>query len=122
MTHEGRMNTGKHTPGPWYFWSYGDCDGDPRLDGRAYTAHCFSFRQPKDEQDGFELGGSKEDLANARLIAAAPEMLSALLAIREWLLFNKDLTNPESEFWNDSFVKANNAANAAISKATGEQP
>lgn len=56
----------------------------------------------------------------ADLLAAAPEMYSALVSIREWLLSNgpvKDdgITHP-------LFVKANNAAHAAIAKATGQPP
>ena len=64
----------KHTPGPWE-----DNNGEvttQRVDGR-------SFRRIAVVQD-YGLGSLPEvDTANAKLIAAAPELLAALLKIRE---------------------------------------
>lgn len=68
----------KHTPGPWHYWSYVDCDGDPRADGFAFVVECFSTREPTDQHNGYELGSGEEARANARLIAASPALLEAL--------------------------------------------
>lgn len=55
--------------------------------------------------------------ANARLIAAAPDLLEAVKAIREWLLFNGPVQ--DDGITHPAFVKANNLANVAIAKAEG---
>lgn len=53
------LTTGEHTPGPWQITV-------------GVTLQCGT-------------GNFQEDLANARLIAAAPDMLAALQAVREGL-------------------------------------
>lgn len=70
----------KHTPGPWEICpmgSYSDFDGQSRVicgdDRRIAVVHAER--------------GNKEDKANARLIAAAPELL------RELKLANKIIMN-----------------------------
>lgn len=91
-----------HTPGPWHHgvsnpttvWSGTQIASDVV----AYCAH-----------NEFAIG---EQAANARLIAAAPEMLAALKAVEEWWLETgmKDaLGAPYAIF----------AARAAVAKATG---
>ena len=60
-----------------------------------------------------------ENIANAKLIAAAPDMYEALEKIQEWLLFDKELTGKEVEFYNEQFTKANNLTIKALSKAKG---
>lgn len=93
---ENDMTTAKYTPGPWgyeyepdgdnhWIWSAG---GD-----RVATAFPFSTRTTK---------------ANARLIAAAPELLEAC----------------KSAEWNSLDLPAHTTAllRAAIAKATGETP
>jgi hypothetical protein len=57
-------------------------------------------------------------LRRARLVAAAPAMLEALKDIRSWLLDSGQLI--DDGISHPAFVKANNAANAAIDLATGE--
>lgn len=69
------------TPGPAHYWSYTDVDGDPRFDGRAYTIHCLSFKPPKDEYDGIELGNDDEALATAKLTAALHNHAEDFLAL-----------------------------------------
>jgi hypothetical protein len=63
-----------HTPGPWTFKHAGDESGDIGIlsDGPAVVAECFPDIRIRDE------GAHDECLANARLIAAAPELLEAL--------------------------------------------
>ena len=60
----------KHTPGPWEV-----------LDDRSMTSVVVEYGEICDiVQDGRP---ASENLANARLIAAAPEMLEALERIRD---------------------------------------
>lgn len=91
------MNT-SHTPGPWtygYNGAYGYC-----ITTRGGTHIATSILYKKD-------GGE----ANARLIAAAPELLSALQALCD-AQQHGDVASWANEW---------DAAYAAISKATGEQ-
>lgn len=56
----------------------------------------------------------EEECANARLIAAAPELLAALKSIKEWLDEPIDYQNlPQQIAW------ANGVAKATIAKAEG---
>lgn len=71
-------DTAKHTPGPWTF----DLE---TLGCRAiYTEHEFSTDEMRDGRSSEicttpGLANDEEDEANARLIAAAPDMLKALI-------------------------------------------
>jgi hypothetical protein len=94
----------KHTPGPWYFFSTPIGIGASNIQERdmAWTRH-----------DGAGLRDShrsrEEDEANARLIAAAPDLLAALKEIAS--------IGPAS----DAFANlelAREIARAAIAKAT----
>ena len=63
----------KHTPGPWTF----------RLNGGDFVIET----QPHGEDVAVihsTFGGTNDDNANARLIAAAPDMLAALRAVQMW--------------------------------------
>ena len=91
-----------HTPGPWHYrrgdeWSHSVVTHHGTLpDGsqNCWTvADINKMREPEHE-------------ANARLIAAAPELLEAL----KRLLTDED------------YPQAERVARAAIAKATGEQP
>lgn len=72
------MNTSKHTPGPWYVTA-SDPDG-----GMIVTEEETITYWPCNDLD------SAENMANARLIAAAPDMRAALNSIhaeldgKEW--------------------------------------
>jgi hypothetical protein len=96
--------TDKHTPGPW---------GDKQVLIRGATFLAIAHFQ------------SKEAEANARLIAAAPDLLEAL----KWMVEN-DETNTGDEplddhggyTWNEInayWIAGLNRARAAIAKATG---
>ena len=102
--------TDKHTPGPWKFREL-ECE-DSR--GMGYVSG-----GPKDV-DLFHTGAMElwayENRANARLIAAAPELLDALKTIREnwcwWLPSGRDDTNPMQAVLNmveDAIAKAQSA-------------
>lgn len=90
----------KHTPGPWRFTSR------PH-DGNYMRIHCSS-----DPNEGDNLRGYCGE-ANARLIAAAPDLLEACKAM---LACCYDLER------NDETIAAVETTRAAIAKATGELP
>ncbi len=86
--------TTKHTPGPWEVFDT-ICIGVMSTPRECDVAHC----------SGHDSGRSRdEELANARLIAAAPDLLTALERILSY----------------DDQVEGAEAARAAIAKAKGE--
>lgn len=89
----GKREATKHTPGPWAL----DDDGFVYGEGFIVSDPHSSPEIDLDERE-----------ANARLIAAAPELLAAL----EWAL-----DDPDSEILGEEWA---NAAQAAIAKAKGE--
>jgi hypothetical protein len=104
----------KHTPGPWEVMN----NYVKRVSGAviATTARQNSVCRFEAEV------GSSEDGANARLIAAAPELLDALNHARELIkaargYFPKSIKNP------DTFRLENTNATieAAIAKAKGDK-
>lgn len=101
----------KHTPGPWLIAAgttvYAlNAHGYNRFSAQAQRGHT-SDKWPTDEE---------ELEANARLIAAAPELLEALKDCSEYL---SDI--PESAVGGDDEAgRINRRAIAAIRKATGQ--
>jgi hypothetical protein len=65
-----------HTPGPWYIAHHSDVQGEKSIDVR----HCLDSA-PKQPEIHQIARLHEADEANARLIAAAPEMLDALQAV-----------------------------------------
>lgn len=118
----------KHTPGPWIaceYGGYGDYDGKCRVvlgeGGDIRTAVVLGFDTPENE-------------ANARLIAAAPELLEALRIAREIVVTERDaahqgVVNPstgviddhDDAYWVAGYDRAMEQIDAAIAKATGEK-
>ena len=111
------------TPGPW-------CTGEPfavfdgadlkfhisQAEGAPYTPHYSDVTQFVAET----IPGEKLDIqrANARLIAAAPELLEALRAEEEWRARQADgAIDPDWDY--ETMVATKRRA--AIAKATGEQ-
>jgi len=90
----------KHTPGPWH------------VDAGDYKYHIYYSREQSDHYF-VDVDGNDDDeaKANARLIAAAPELLAALKA----LLFNAQHGNGL-----DAHYRAQGEALAAIIKAEGK--
>ena len=69
----------KHTPGPWEAFQ-NDLGCGVLATKRADVAYCWT-------RDGWPLDSSRpisESVANARLIAAAPELLEVLKEIMSW--------------------------------------
>ena len=104
----------KHTPGPWAF-SRSDNFGDARFyvaqqDGAPYTPNYSDVATLIAETVSGERVSIQE--ANARLIAAAPELLEALRAVD--VLFGHLARDSTQRIWLDN-------ARAAIAKAEGRE-
>lgn len=104
------MKTNKHTAGPWVL-----IDGFPGVsyvqDERGHdVARTFSAAQPPREGRVGPTITYVEAEANARLIAAAPEMFEALK-----LAYDSACTNQDSAPSKEAFLKMK----AAIIKAVG---
>lgn len=89
----------KHTPGPWHVV-------EGKLTKSALEVHANS----RAICELWRRGNAKTELANARLIAAAPEMLEALQMIANELPCL------------DNLMSDKEIARAAIAKATGKSP
>ena len=98
-----------NTPcGGWIIQPYHEPTGNPWSDGLC--PHYPSLRAAKESI----LADMEEGEANARLIAAAPDLLAALEAYDQFARANDDWDDGEGMF--DFILKAR----AAIAKATGE--
>lgn len=105
-----------HTPGPWVFGNWADKkQGEP--DGASWV-EIWSLQDGEDALP-FVACKHQDQLANARLIAAAPELLEALKDMLEvhgvrWEHVRADSSIPQS------WVELSDKARAAIAKATPE--
>lgn len=70
-----------HTPGPWTY-------DDESVTGSVWSGNAPSGAWPTGVCVASVLGDSAESEANARLIAAAPELLEALEECLEWIRQN----------------------------------
>lgn len=78
------MKKGEHTPGPWIARPYNVVSGrvaEWSIDSKDWKDLAHVYVQDDDTDDVCELGDGN---ANARLIAASPKMLKALLTVLEW--------------------------------------
>lgn len=117
------MSAGEHTPGPWTPFIL----DKPMADIPAYVAQCieasqgaeffFIFATAKDGPvDVCHVGNGPRREANARLIAASPEMLEALQAEQEWR--DREAAGALDPEWDYEFM-VGRKRRAAIAKATG---
>ena len=101
------MSKAKHTPGPWHV---SDADSvNPRIDvsnGRG-VAHATQRDQHPVIGQGISI---QEAMANARLIAAAPDLLEAL----------ETYAAVYAENWRPGMPILEPISDAAIAKARGE--
>ena len=67
----------KHTLGPWAFYTEPQPNGCPIVGARGLMVCMLAHTVNQPEQRG-------EALANARLIAAAPELLAIAQRVSEW--------------------------------------
>lgn len=122
------MKNTKHTPGPWevlyeagtFDSSFGVGMGSYLKDPHCYyTHHIWSSEHdsemPDEDASDNEVAQYEECLANARLIAAAPELLEALSNIIEHFdLKEKSVVHSPGAGFSVGKAKT------AIAKATGE--
>jgi hypothetical protein len=107
------MSDAKHTPGPWQLFEDYDAIGGFRQ--RVYSVH-GDIRPGHQFRGIARVPASEGDEmleANARLIAAAPDLLEALKELR---LICSDIPAIER---NPRFAEASRKALAAISRAEG---
>lgn len=111
----------KHTPGPWSVHQLtGSAFGDVgiRAEGKVVAGYValMNTRWP-------HAGQQEEQRANAKLIAAAPELLTALdelLAAELTQMPAYEAGKAAQDAWADRRAAARNNARVAITKATGE--
>ena len=101
--------TTKHTPGPWFTWEGGVYAGRPKVKNRGELRGYDAKICEMDDMDGT----ARSRKANAKLIAAAPDLLEAL----------RSAVN-DADAWGlaDDECDWLPIARAAIARATGEQP
>lgn len=117
------MSAPKHTPGPWSVFD-DDCEdyGDDGLARMIVSGE----GDPNKNEDGlsiaFVIGGMPRDMedANARLLAAAPDLLEALRPLAECEVIETDAGLLDSDSARYFITMGEiRAARAAIAKATG---
>lgn len=104
----------KHTPGPWGLGLI-----DPQYnDIGAYQVAIVQSDETDKIIPGFAFGETKEIcIANAKLIAAAPELLEALRLAKDDLTFLY-AQNQNDKFWSEHAEINFSKINATITKAT----
>ena len=101
-----------HTPGPWAVHEHGHANGEQWLSvlhGAWDVTHNYASRPGVIADAAHSAMSDATNLANARLIAAAPELLEAV----QELLADFPMT------YNRNSHEAMRKARAAIAKATG---
>jgi len=113
----------KHTPGPWIadlrtgcFAILKQTDKRTCLSGADDDAIAFQKGRGKESSPGAYRYLTDEQEANARLIAAAPELLAALEAAREFIV--TAITRGEVKM--QKYEDVRDAIENAIRKAKGE--
>ena len=105
----------KHTPGPW--------KAHLNVLGAVIPGHIIKMDDPDEIHrpiaslwEGGGIKGKPEQIANAHLIAASPELLEALKQATKLLsmVLSEDINDPESELG-----KPNKAFKRLIAKAQG---
>lgn len=110
----------KHSPGPWTIGFKGhNINMIYGGDGIAVAQTFLPLHTGVDEIPKLENNPRwASELANARLIAAAPDLLAAVRACEKWIV---DLAESgDAGFWDAGKTEEVKAARAAIAKATGE--
>lgn len=104
----------KHTPGPWHV------GGDIRVTNDNRIHRNVWGPTPAGMQSG-EMICQLATVDNARLIAAAPELLGALIDLADWLAYGLNKAEGAEPTAEDHAACARVAAKAraAVDKATG---
>lgn len=107
------MSAAQFTPGPWKIVSYGDGDNLVICEQDDTWRICFMATP------GGSPGAMAKIEANARLIAAAPELYEALaLFVAEYVEL---VESGDAGFWDAEKESKVIIARAALAKARGEQ-
>ena len=104
----------KHTPGPWVI----DSDGDGKANAIVTSTHLASLDDDICEVYGGNMDDDDTRQANARLIAAAPDLLAALRTLANQISPDSD-DYPDSSYFR-MMQDAEEKALAAIAKAEGK--
>lgn len=101
----------KHTPGPWHIYN------DSQVEHVGIEAENVSIVifGADDDDAGIRGRNTEEAIANAHLIAAAPELLEALENIKHSVAQAIKTRND----WHREFLLIRNLADSAIAKAKG---
>lgn len=106
------MNKGKHTPGPWMIQ---EADGDLFIEDTIWFDGDGTDANPR-RHIAVVRCGLRESSANARLIAAAPELLERLqIMCREW---REAMGGPDENRTPGDILEK---AEAVIARAIGEE-
>ena len=108
------MTDSKHTPGPWFY--------DPERHPHHYGCNVGAESGENIATVHPGENGAAETIANARLIAASPELLVALEHSRQFILAHwvDHADRPKSDAQRQRIIKADEMVRAAIAKAKGE--
>ena len=117
----------QHTPGPWnsfWLWKSWPCDDDLTSTEQVWSPHrdlsiaCIHGVAPCDDsyRDSIRPGHRAECIANARLIAAAPELLDALTMALPYV----EMAEHDDSYKPGVVAKMVQHMTDAIAKATGE--
>jgi len=112
------MNTHTHTQGPWQIQFWNDSSRPSRRDTPVITTGKDAIGELFNLWDEDGEDREAERLANARLIAAAPELLAAAVELRDFLqTLAGEVKIPSSLYLQGK--RAMDAAELAFSKAKG---
>jgi hypothetical protein len=103
-----------HTPGPWHIGSEHDDNGDYRYDSCGWPHFVGDNRQETGRCD-YHMATGIQNIADARLIAAAPDLLAALEEMTDMAADLLPKAGPSG--WGEIAI---DNARAAIAKATGQ--
>jgi hypothetical protein len=108
------MEAAKHIPGPWRVFNHSWSDTSILADGFDHGICLLDINHATEESQEAD---EAVMAANARLIAAAPELLAACQAIVE---YQRLAESDETYGLLNAYAKAFEASIAAVAKATGE--
>ena len=114
------MSESKHTPGPWEYFDAKDSHGDVTIGVRGNTEYIATMDLVAIDSGPYRLPANAD--ANARLIAAAPELLEVLNQSRIALRFYRERMLEDNPGINKHYpfgIDCENAVRAAIAKVEG---
>jgi len=115
------MSEAKFTPGPWYSFDNKSLNGTYWIGPSSF----FSIAEVRNGAEDEEYGGDKAELANAHLIAAAPDLYEALeIAVANLrcatVCSDADEDDEEAIQLRDAWKRDIDRCREALSRARGE--